>query len=88
MLSCTMLGLSLAWHSVDNGKRSSEEGRLKLQEDDRFWQVRRFHYIQDFNHFQDIYPKCFIRMVEKAIKIMEDGSGYILAVSAYGSNCT
>ena len=41
-----------------------------------------------YDYFQEIYPKCFIRMVEKAIKIMEDGSGYILAVSVPGSNCT
>ena len=41
-----------------------------------------------YDYFQDIYPKCFIRMVEKAIKIMEDGKGYILAISTYGSNCT
>lgn len=41
-----------------------------------------------YDYFQDIYPKCFIRMVEKAVKIMEDGKGYILAVSTYGCNCT
>ena len=47
-----------------------------------------FDDFSTYDYFQDIYPKCFIRMVEKAIKIMEDGSGYILAVSTYGSNCT
>jgi len=40
-----------------------------------------------YDYFQDIYPKCFIRMVERSIKIMEDGKGYILAISTYGSNC-
>ena len=41
-----------------------------------------------YDYLQDIYPKCFIRLVEKSIKIMEDGKGYILAVSAPGANVT
>ena len=41
-----------------------------------------------YDYLQDIYPKCFIRMVEKSIKIMEDGKGYIVGVSAPGANVT
>ena len=47
----------------------------------------KFDDFATYDYFQEIYPKCFIRMVERAIKIMEDGKGYILAVSTYGSNC-
>ena len=39
-----------------------------------------------YDYFQNIYPKCFIRCVEKCVKIMEDNNGYIVAVSTYGSN--
>ena len=46
-----------------------------------------FDDFSTYDYYQDIYPKCFIRMVEKSIKIMEDGKGYILAISTYGSNC-
>ncbi|KAL9974485.1 hypothetical protein ACROYT_G011521 [Oculina patagonica] len=41
-----------------------------------------------YDYLQDIYPKCFIRMVEKSIKIMEDNKGYIVGVSAPGANIT
>ena len=41
-----------------------------------------------YDYLQNIYPKCFIRMVEKSIKILEDGKGHILAVSAPGANVT
>ncbi len=41
-----------------------------------------------FDYLQNLYPKCFIRMVEKSIKIMEDNKGYIVGVSAPGANIT
>ena len=47
-----------------------------------------FNDFSAYDYLQDIYPKCFIRLVEKSIKIMEDGKGYILAVSAPGANVT
>jgi NAD(P)-dependent dehydrogenase (short-subunit alcohol dehydrogenase family) len=45
-----------------------------------------FKNFSTYDYFQNIYPKCFIRCVEQAVKIMEDGKGYIIAVSTYGSN--
>jgi len=41
-----------------------------------------------FDYLHDMYPKCFIRLVEKAIKIMEDNKGYIVAVTAPGTKVT
>ncbi|KAK3746765.1 hypothetical protein QZH41_013594 [Actinostola sp. cb2023] len=45
-----------------------------------------FKDFSTYDYFQNIYPKCFIRCVEQAVKIMEDGKGFIIAVSTYGSN--
>ncbi|KAI8480667.1 hypothetical protein Bbelb_416160 [Branchiostoma belcheri] len=39
-----------------------------------------------YEFFQDMYPKCFIRLVERAVTCMEDGRGYIVAVSSPGCN--
>ena len=40
-----------------------------------------------YDYFQRIYPKFFIRCVEKAIGYMKPGRGFILAISTFGSNC-
>lgn len=45
-----------------------------------------FNNFSTYDYYQNIYPKCFIRCVEQAVKMMEDGKGYIIAVSTYGSN--
>ncbi|KXJ22033.1 uncharacterized protein LOC110253041 [Exaiptasia diaphana] len=45
-----------------------------------------FKNFSTYDYFQNIYPKCFIRCVEQAVKMMEDGKGFIIAVSTYGSN--
>ncbi|AOX02180.1 short-chain dehydrogenase [Moorena producens PAL-8-15-08-1] len=39
-----------------------------------------------YEYYQNVYPKCFIRCVEKAVKYMEDGQGYIVATSSPGCN--
>ncbi|WP_066377419.1 SDR family NAD(P)-dependent oxidoreductase [Anabaena sp. CA = ATCC 33047] len=39
-----------------------------------------------YDYYQNVYPKCFIRCVEKAINYMKDGNGYIVAISAPGCN--
>ncbi len=39
-----------------------------------------------YDYYQNVYPKCFIRCVEKAVKYMEDGKGYIVATSSPGCN--
>ena len=46
-----------------------------------------FEDFSTYDYFQNIYPKFFIRCVEKAMKLMEPGKGFILAISTYGSNC-
>lgn len=39
-----------------------------------------------YDYYQNVYPKCFISCVEKALNYMEDGNGYIVAISAVGCN--
>lgn len=39
-----------------------------------------------YDYYQNVYPKCFIRCVEKAINYIEDGNGYIVAISSPGCN--
>ena len=31
-----------------------------------------------YEYYQNVYPKCFIHCVEKAVNYMEDGNGYIV----------
>ena len=43
----------------------------------------------DFNlydYYQSVSPKCFIRCVERALPLMKDGNGYIIAISSPGNN--
>ncbi|EDO28931.1 predicted protein, partial [Nematostella vectensis] len=45
----------------------------------------------DFNmydYYQSVYPKCFVRCVERALPLMPDGEGYIVAISSPGCNAT
>ena len=42
--------------------------------------------LAQYEYYQNVYPKCFIRCVEKAVKYMEDGKGYIVATSSPGCN--
>ncbi|HEY9706552.1 MAG TPA: SDR family oxidoreductase [Allocoleopsis sp.] len=39
-----------------------------------------------YDYYQNVYPKCFINCVEKALNYMQDGNGYIVAISAVGCN--
>jgi len=39
-----------------------------------------------YDYYQSVYPKCFIRCVEKALPLMKDGDGYIVAISSPGCN--
>ncbi|NMG11738.1 SDR family oxidoreductase [Brasilonema sp. UFV-L1] len=39
-----------------------------------------------YDYYQNVYPKCFIRCVERAINYMEDENGYIVAISSPGCN--
>ncbi len=41
---------------------------------------------EQYDYYQNIYPKCFMRCVERAINYMEDGNGYIVAISSPGCN--
>ncbi|MGB7444413.1 MAG: SDR family oxidoreductase [Coleofasciculaceae cyanobacterium] len=45
-----------------------------------------FTSFAQYDYYQSVYPKCFIRCVEKAINYMEDGNGYIVATSSPGCN--
>lgn len=44
--------------------------------------------LAQYEYYQNVYPKCFIRCVEKAVNYMEDGKGYIVATSSPGCNMT
>ncbi len=46
----------------------------------------KFASFAQYDYYQNVYPKCFIRCVEKAINYMEDGKGYIVATSSPGCN--
>lgn len=41
-----------------------------------------------YEYYQNVYPKCFIHCVEKAVNYMEDGNGYIVGTSSPGCNMT
>ncbi|MDJ0719818.1 MAG: SDR family oxidoreductase [Prochloraceae cyanobacterium] len=45
-----------------------------------------FTSFAQYDYYQNVYPKCLIRCVEKAINYMEDGKGYIVATSSPGCN--
>ncbi|XP_036355355.1 3-oxoacyl-[acyl-carrier-protein] reductase FabG-like isoform X1 [Octopus sinensis] len=45
-----------------------------------------FSTFEYYDYYQDIYPKCFIRLVETGMKFMEDGHGYIVCLSSPGCN--
>ncbi|XP_029657088.1 3-oxoacyl-[acyl-carrier-protein] reductase FabG isoform X1 [Octopus sinensis] len=45
-----------------------------------------FTTFETYDYFQNIYPKCFIRLVETGMKLMEDGYGYIVCLSSPGCN--
>ena len=38
------------------------------------------------DYYQQVYPKCFIRLVETFVKYMQDSGGSIIAVSSPGCN--
>ncbi|NES81573.1 MAG: SDR family oxidoreductase [Moorea sp. SIO2B7] len=42
--------------------------------------------LAQYDYYQNVYPKCFIRCLEKAVNYMEDGNGYIVATSSPGCN--
>ncbi|MEL4894784.1 SDR family NAD(P)-dependent oxidoreductase [Crocosphaera sp. Alani8] len=47
-----------------------------------------FSSLAQYEYYQNVYPKCFIRCVEKAVSYMQDGNGYIVATSSPGCNVT
>ena len=47
-----------------------------------------FTSFEQYDYYQNVYPKCFIRCVEKALNYMEDENGYIVAISSPGCNTT
>ncbi len=42
--------------------------------------------LAQYDYYQNVYPKCFIRCIEKAVNYMENGNGYIVATSSPGCN--
>ncbi|MGQ4647398.1 SDR family oxidoreductase [Lyngbya aestuarii] len=42
--------------------------------------------LTQYDYYQNVYPKCLIRCVERAVNCMEDGKGYIVAISSPGCN--
>ncbi|GAB1610186.1 uncharacterized protein LOC115232657 [Argonauta hians] len=46
----------------------------------------KFSTFDFYDYYQNIYPKCFIRLVETGIEYMEDGRGYIVCLSSPGCN--
>lgn len=46
----------------------------------------KFTTFECYDYYQSIYPKCFIRLVERGAKYMTDGEGRIVSISSPGCN--
>lgn len=67
---------------------ASEEATLAAEEQRQLFGDGNLTSLAQYDYYQTVYPKCFIRCVEKAVTYMEDGHGYIVATSSPGCNMT
>lgn len=67
---------------------ASEEAELAADKQRQLLGDGSLSSLAQYDYYQNVYPKCFIRCVEKAVKYMEDGNGYIVATSSPGCNMT
>ena len=74
------LRLGITTSPVSEEAKSAVDAQSKFLEDGNLTNLARYDY------YQNVYPKCFIRCVEKAVNYMEDGKGYIVATSSAGCN--
>ncbi|MGB5596086.1 MAG: SDR family oxidoreductase [Crocosphaera sp.] len=65
---------------------TSEQAKLAVDAQSKFLEENELIDLARYDYYQNVYPKCFIRCVEKAVKYMEDGNGYIVATSSPGCN--
>lgn len=65
---------------------TSEQAKLAVEAQSKFPEESEIINLEKYDYYQNVYPKCFIRCVEKAVKYMEDGNGYIVATSSPGCN--
>ncbi|MDJ0511264.1 MAG: SDR family oxidoreductase [Crocosphaera sp.] len=66
----------------------SEEAKAAADKQNQLLADGNFTSLAQYEYYQNVYPKCFIRCVEKAVNYMEDGNGYIVATSSPGCNMT
>ncbi|MDJ0580581.1 SDR family oxidoreductase [Crocosphaera sp.] len=65
---------------------ASEEAQAAADQQRQLLADGNFTSLAQYEYYQNVYPKCFIRCVEKAVNYMEDGKGYIVATSSPGCN--
>ena len=65
---------------------ASEEAKAAADQQSKLLADGNFTSLAQYEYYQNVYPKCFIRCVEKAVNYMEDGNGYIVATSSPGCN--
>ncbi|ACK67907.1 short-chain dehydrogenase/reductase SDR [Rippkaea orientalis PCC 8801] len=65
---------------------TSEQSKLAANSQSQLLGDGNLTSLAQYDYYQNIYPKCLIRCVEKAVNYMEDKKGYIVATSAPGCN--
>lgn len=65
---------------------ASNEAEVAADSQSQLWGDGNLTSLAQYDYYQNVYPKCFIRCVERAVKYMEDGKGYIVATSSPGCN--
>ncbi len=65
---------------------ASEEAKAAADKQPQLLADGNFTSLAQYEYYQNVYPKCFILCVEKAVNYMEDGKGYIVATSSPGCN--
>ncbi|BAY99300.1 short-chain dehydrogenase/reductase SDR [Tolypothrix tenuis PCC 7101] len=66
----------------------SQRAILATNDSTRLLGTGKWNSFDKYDYYQNVYPKCLIRCVEKAINYMEDKNGYIVAISSPGCNNT
>lgn len=65
---------------------ASESAKTAVDAQSKFLEDGNLTSLARYDYYQNVYPKCFIRCIEKPVKYMEDGNGYIVATSSPGCN--
>jgi len=75
-------GLYVGLTTSPESSQATQAAKLKAQ----FFGDGTFTSFEQYDYYQNVYPKCFIRGVEQALEYMENGNGYVVAISSPGCN--